>query len=123
MGRIYGRTFLCPWYTVNIHFLTCLENPHRAEPHFLFPNMQSVISAFISVHVLRNLYSSLIGPIKKKTKQKKTKNNLFLFVFKKLKNLPQTLNPIFPFSILELYTQKYSSLSVVIDVSLIYIRR
>lgn len=53
--------------TVNIHFLTFLENPQETEPHFLYPNMQSVTSPFISVHVLKNLYSDLIGPIKKIT--------------------------------------------------------
>lgn len=84
--------------TVNIHFLTFLENPQETEPHFLYPNMQSVTSPFISVHVLKNLYSDLIGPIKKNN------HNIFC-LFKKTNQtnpLPQTLSPLFPFLILEL---------------------
>lgn len=65
-GEYVEGQSLCPCYKSDSHFLSFLE----AELHFLISNVQYVTAAFISVHVLRNLYSNLMGPFKKMDTQK-----------------------------------------------------
>lgn len=87
-GEYVEGQSLCPCYKSDSHFLSFLE----AELHFLISNVQYVTAAFISVHVLRNLYSNLTGPFKKMDTKK-----IFLPVLTKKIGHTKTLNPLLPF--------------------------